>query len=640
MKIRVLCAFLVVLFLLSMGGMAAPVQGQSSVTLLLHDVVVRTNPGAPNHDVVLYFSLLDSGGNPIKDATVGDFTLTEDGTQVQIGSLVRADDEPISVAILLDTSGSMAGEKMDTARQVAMTFISDLEGGDRVAVLTFDRTTVHQIDFTTDHNAARQVVELIQYTPGGGTCLYDALYETIQMTAEQPAGRRAVILLTDGRDEAGGRPCSYYTVEDVIRLASAENTRMPIYTIGLGTGADSAILNRLAGETSGRYQYARGATQLDAIFGRLTDELRSQYVLHYTSTALGGTHTLTLRVRRNSAQDQGSLEVEFPTLPYSMAFTSPTEAAEVSGTTTIAISISGQGAPIAKVQFLANGVSIGSDNEAPYEIEWDPSGLQEGEVFLEAVAQDAAGTELARSGLTVVYHLSGDSGSTVVYPLPGDSGSTSAEEESQGKSTLSSTVLILIVSASLVLLGGVIAAVVIANKRRQSEKQREQEWQRVVQGVDESRTIQGEDCTKDFVAPSENALAVLVVLQSDDAAMIHRRIEITKSTTTLGRKSDNEIAFIHDSPVSRHHAVIEERQGRLYLSEVLGLDEQGHPKRPAYGTFVNGTQVQEEVLLRDGDEIQLGKRVRLRFEAVKPPTSDVDQGTWIDMDKTMDFGKS
>lgn len=90
-----------------------------------------------------------------------------------------ADDEPISVAILLDTSGSMAGKKMDAARQAAMNFISDLEGGDKVAVLTFDRTTTHQIDFTTDHNAPRQVVELIQYTPGGGTCLYDAIYETV-----------------------------------------------------------------------------------------------------------------------------------------------------------------------------------------------------------------------------------------------------------------------------------------------------------------------------------------------------------------------------------------------------------------------------------------------------------------------------
>lgn len=366
---------------------------------------------------------------------------------------------------------------------------------------------------------------------------------------------------------------------------------MPVYTIGLGADANSAILNRLASETGGRYQYASSATQLDVIFGRLTDELRSQYVLPYTSAALGGNHTLTLKVRRNSAQDQDSLEVELPVLPYSIVFTSPTDTAEVSGTTTIAISIFGQGVPIARVQFLANGVNIGSDNEAPYEIEWDPSGLQEGEVFLEAVAQDAGGTQLARSGLTVVYHLSDDSGSTVVYPLSGDSGSTNVEEESLGKSALSSPLLIVIVSASLVLLGSVIAVVIIANKRRQSEKQRERKWQRVVQGVDGSRTIQDEDCTVDFVAPSKNALAVLVVLLGDDAAMIHRRIEITKSTTTLGRKSDDDIAFIHDSPVSCHHVVIEERQGRLYLSEVFGLDEQGHPKRPAYGTFVNGTQV-------------------------------------------------
>jgi pSer/pThr/pTyr-binding forkhead associated (FHA) protein len=146
----------------------------------------------------------------------------------------------------------------------------------------------------------------------------------------------------------------------------------------------------------------------------------------------------------------------------------------------------------------------------------------------------------------------------------------------------------------------------------------------------------------DSFTPSENALGVLVILQSDDPAMLHRRIEITKSVTTLGRKADNDVIFAKDSPVSRHHAVIEERSGQLFLSEVLATDESGHTKPPAYGTFINGKRVEDSTPLRDGDKIQLGKRVQIQFEAVKPSAGEgeqtVDQLTTRDDEQTMDFG--
>lgn len=601
-----------------------PARAQSNVTLLLHDVTVQPIAGTATYDVALYFSLLDSGGNPIKDAAAGDFILTEDDRQVQIASLSLADDEPISVTILLDTSGSMTSDKMDAARRAAAKFISDLQGGDRVAVLTFDNTTVPQIDFTGDHTAARQRVELVQSTPGGGTCLYDALYQTIQMTAQEPAGRRAIIILTDGVDEAGGKPCSYYTADDVIGLATEKNTRVPIYTIGLGSLVDASILDRIARQTSGHYLYAVAATQLDALFGRLTDELRSQYVLHYTSAAVGGNHTLTIQVSRSGARDQASLEIKFPSLPYSIAFTSPVQSAEVSGPINIAITISGQGVAIQKVQFLANGESIGTDSEAPYELEWDPAGLQSGEVFLEAVAQDAAGSELARSGVTVTYRPA----------VP-----TSAAGEA-GKSPIS-TIFISAAIGGTILLGALVVVLLVAAKKRRQEKQREEEWKRTVQGIGVSTTIGMDDRTLDAFTPSENALAVLVILNSDDLAMIHQRIEITKPVTHLGRKADNDVIFAKDSTVSRHHAVIEERNRQMFLSEVMSVDESGRPKPPTYGTFVNGTQIRDAHALHDGDEIQLGKRVRIRFEAVAFQSGEeertIDQLT-SDDEKTIDFG--
>jgi pSer/pThr/pTyr-binding forkhead associated (FHA) protein len=105
---------------------------------------------------------------------------------------------------------------------------------------------------------------------------------------------------------------------------------------------------------------------------------------------------------------------------------------------------------------------------------------------------------------------------------------------------------------------------------------------------------------------------MLIVTASDDASMIGHRFEITKSQTTLGRSADNDINFPKDSPVSRHHAQLNERSGGIYLSEMRGADN----KAPTYGTFLNESQLGEDpVLLQTGDEIRLGKRVRLKFES-------------------------
>jgi serine/threonine protein phosphatase PrpC/class 3 adenylate cyclase/pSer/pThr/pTyr-binding forkhead associated (FHA) protein len=116
--------------------------------------------------------------------------------------------------------------------------------------------------------------------------------------------------------------------------------------------------------------------------------------------------------------------------------------------------------------------------------------------------------------------------------------------------------------------------------------------------------------------PSEGTnLGTLVILQSDDPALLNQRIEIVNLITRLGRKADNDILLPNESPVSRHHAVIEARAGQLFLGEVVTAEEPaGQPNRPVYGTFINGKQVQEPVLLRNGDEIRLGTRLRMRFE--------------------------
>lgn len=615
---------------------------QEAPHLYLFDAVATPNPGAPSYQVTLYFSLLDSGGNPIKNLSPDDLTLEEDGHPVAVDSL-KVVEEPVSVVVLLDTSGSMAGKKMEAARKAAVQFIQNLREDDRVAVLTFDAHPALQIDFTEDHKAASQNVELIRATPGGGTCLYDALFQAVQMVSTEPMGRRAILLLTDGVDEINGTPCSTHSLEDVLTLATNPAKRVPIYPIGLGKYVSEEVLDRLAKETHARAQYAPGPDQLAALFGRMNDELRSRYRLSYTSRAHSGSHTLALKVRYRDIQEQAQIKVDFPPLPYFVLFEYPKDGEKVYQPLTIAITVGGEGVPIKKVQFLANGAPIGEDSTPPYTLKWDPTQYSPGtDILLEVVLRDANGTQLARSGITV-HRVPPPTPTPTPLPVGGTSTPTAASTGIQAWwATLKTASWRPLVLGGVGLLGMALLVFLLLGVRRRKirEAERARQWEAKLQAASQAASTDMEH-TRDVLVPSSEALGVLVVLQSEDPALLNRRFEITRSVTTLGRKSTNDIVFPRDMAVSRQHAVIEERDGHLYLSEIVGVDERGHPRRPTYGTFLNGRRIEGSVLLHDGDEIQLGKRLRLRFEAVRPMKGGedrtIDQGLG-DEDRTIDFG--
>jgi class 3 adenylate cyclase len=118
--------------------------------------------------------------------------------------------------------------------------------------------------------------------------------------------------------------------------------------------------------------------------------------------------------------------------------------------------------------------------------------------------------------------------------------------------------------------------------------------------------------------PSEREIfGRLEILQSQDPTRIDERMNIINPVTYLGRKVENDLSFAKDISVSRYHAIIKVRDGKLFLGEVVKTrDDTGQSYRPTCGTFINGLQVQEPVELRDGDEIRLGTSLCLRFKAV------------------------
>lgn len=612
--------FLMIALVVGLAGYGNHVFAQTGDDLTVHYIEGTPQDGQFAYDVSVYFSMVDGSGNPIRNLTLGDITVTEDGKQMDLTTLESTADEPIHIVIVMDTSGSMSGMKMQAARQAASRFISSLGANDQVALVSFNHEVKVETDFTDDLTAAKEKAEIIDAAPNAGTCFYDALYEAAQLSAFIPSGRRAIVILTDGVDEYNGTRCSTFTDADIISLASQGSSRVPIYTIGLGSGVDGQGLERIAALTGGRYQYGSDERKLEELFLQIGDQLRSQYKVVYVSKTVPGPHTAVLKVRLGNNQYQDSRNFVLPVFPYVVEFLSPLEGSQVGGPITLEVQVSGQGSPISQVEFLANGKSIGTVENPPYQLAWEPTSDLTS-VDLDAVLLDADGSELTRSTLSVSVSVE-----EAENQKPNNLPSTIADD---GASRLAIWQWVLIGVVVVVMLA-VITWVLISAKRKKGkskgDKEREREWKEKVQGMGKSDLIgEMDDFTFDGFTPSDAAIGVLVVLQSDDSAMQGRRIEITKTVTKLGRKADNDVMFPKDSPISRYHAVIEERDNILYLSEVMSTDDSGRVKRPTYGTFVNNQPVDDMVPLKDGDEIRLAKRVRLRFESVLSDQSSGDE---------------
>lgn len=617
------------------SGVATTAMAQSSGDLSLHYIDGKPQTGAFAYDVSVYFSAFQPDGNTLSGLQVSDLVLSEDGKTVAINELGLTVQDPINIAIVIDTSGSMAGPKIDSAKRAASSLATSFRNNDQVAILSFNTKIKTEVGFTNDTNALQKAISSLNAERGSGTCFYDALYSAAQLTATLPPGRRALIVLTDGVDELpNGAPCSKYLNDDVLSLAAHGITRVPIYTIGLGNHVDSSALDRLSKLTGGQFQFTSDESKLQDLFQRIGEQLRSEYRATYTSTAAPGPHTLILQIKTKDQQLQDSRDFVLPNFPYRLIFISPKAGESITGKTRFQVQVLGQGDPIQKVDFLVNDKSVGSAETLPYELEWQAPADMKDAQKIEAILIGATGKELARATQIISIERPASQQNTV------DTRSDVAKKQM--------TTLPTIAIFALGILGVAVLAVVIILVTRLSNRRKPIEsvpveylntyvGDQILDGVSvpQKETSRNSDNHRNH----SGVLGTLVLLESNDPAMIGQQIEITKPTITLGRKADNDIIFPKDSTVSRHHAVIELRNEGLFLKEITSLDDKGEIQGSSFGTFVNDQKLQDSVLLKSGDQIRLGKRVSLRFVTKSDDSENeatVDDLSLNDMNKTIE----
>lgn len=231
--------------------------------------------------VNVFVNVTDSNGSPVGGLTKDDFTIAEDGHPQKIAVFERDSEMPLSIVLAIDTSGSVAKD-LAIEKRAAHTFVhSLLRPVDRLDLIDFSSDVREVVSFT--NNLKRIDYGIENLVTGPATALYSAVYLASQSLASQ-SGRKALILISDGSNTVNGTDYAD-ALEQAVRSETMVYSIIDVPIVadaGRDTGGEHAMIT-LSQETGGKYYYA-DAEHLSEAFQKVSDDLRTQYLLAYYPT--------------------------------------------------------------------------------------------------------------------------------------------------------------------------------------------------------------------------------------------------------------------------------------------------------------------------------------------------------------------
>jgi VWFA-related protein len=260
--------------------------------------------------VDLFFTVKNKHGELMPHLAENDCSVSENGVPQKLKSFAAETDLPLTLGVLLDTSGSQV-DVLPLEQQAGSQFLRQvLRPKDEAFLLSFDVNVNLLQDYTNDAQELAQAMNKAQINDAGGggsagipglgqgpvpvygtpkgTLLYDAIYQAAYDKMSEQGGRKAMIILTDGEDEG-----SDHTLQQAVNAALKNNVMIYVILIadphfyggfGLGYTGYSAA-KKLSDETGGQMiDVGNNGPKLRAAFAEIEDELRTEYLATYTST--------------------------------------------------------------------------------------------------------------------------------------------------------------------------------------------------------------------------------------------------------------------------------------------------------------------------------------------------------------------
>ena len=220
--------------------------------------------------VEVYASVTDARGEPLRGLSQDQFTVREDGV-IQAVSTFAEGEFPLSVAVGVDRSWSMAGERLEVAKAGARTLLAELRPDDQAMVVAIGGAVETVAPLSAER--AGQAAAVDRLDPWSTTALHDAVIAAIDRV-QTGTGRRALVLFSDSTDR-------YSRADAAAVLEHARGADVMVYPVGLG-GQRSALFAELAVLTGGRSFQATNREEVTTAVRSIARELRTQYLLGYS----------------------------------------------------------------------------------------------------------------------------------------------------------------------------------------------------------------------------------------------------------------------------------------------------------------------------------------------------------------------
>jgi Ca-activated chloride channel homolog len=233
--------------------------------------------------VNVFVTVTDENGSPVSNLKQENFQIREDGKEQKIAVFDRESELPLSIVLAIDTSLStrrVLPLELQSAKRFAHAILRPV---DALSLYGFSETVDEVTPFTSNLKEIDKGIERLHL--GSATALYDALFLGAE-ALEGRHGRKVFVVITDGGDTV-----SKTDYKEALR--EAQEAEALVYSIivvpieasaGRDTGGEHALI-QLSEDTGGKYFYAASGPQLEAAFQKISDELRTQYLLGYYPSA-------------------------------------------------------------------------------------------------------------------------------------------------------------------------------------------------------------------------------------------------------------------------------------------------------------------------------------------------------------------